>query len=255
MWLVPRRLLVGVALVLLFAASAGCGGSGGSAGGLPAEPAILVARPETPSAPCALFVPGGEVTLLADGFAAFSAVTLSSSGGSMTGRQLPVLAAPSATADADGRLEVSWTVPGAPPAAIDAVPRWYFVEASGTAASGGRLTARLPQPIVAYPGSAPCATDDTAATTVLQVVRIAILANDAPPPGGSLDAASVRVESVYNGTVIVNPADGALFYTPDAGFVGTDTFRYWVYDNWGIGVRAEVTVTVSVAARSPATPG
>ena len=146
-------------------------------------------------------------------------------------------------------------MPQASPAATDAVPRWYFVEASGTAASGGRLTALLPQPIVAYPGTAPCASDDAATTAVGQSVRIAVLGNDVAPTGGSLDAASVRVESVHNADVVVDTSDGSLTYMPDAGFVGADTFRYWVYDNWGIGVRAEVTVVVSAGCTITGTAG
>ena len=146
-------------------------------------------------------------------------------------------------------------MPQASPAATDAVPRWYFVEASGTAASGGRLTALLPQPIVAYPGTAPCASDDAATTAVGQSVRIAVLGNDVAPTGGSLDAASVRVESVHNADVVVDTSDGSLTYMLDAGFVGADTFRYWVYDNWGIGVRAEVTVVVSAGCTITGTAG
>ena len=235
--------------------SDGGDGSGESGAELPTETAILVARPATRPARCVLFAPGAAVTLSADGFAANSAVTLSISGASATATQPAALAAPSATAGADGRLEVSWTVPQGSPAATDAVPRWYFVEASGTAASGGRLTALLPQPIVAYPGTAPCASDDAATTAVGQSVRIAVLGNDVAPTGGSLDAASVRVESVHNADVVVDTSDGSLTYMPDAGFVGADTFRYWVYDNWGIGVRAEVTVVVSAGCTITGTAG
>ena len=229
--------------------------SGESVAELPPDTAILLARPATLPARCVLFAPGGEVTLVADGFAANSAVTLSIRGVSATGTALSLAAIPATTADADGRLEVSWTVPSAPTAEVDAVPRWYFVEASGTAASGGRLTAILPQPIVAYPGLAPCAVDDAAATTVGQPVRVAVLANDTAPSGGSLDAASVRLESVHNADVVVSATDGSLTYMPDAGFVGTETLRYWIYDTWGIGVRAEVTVVVSGGCTVTGTAG
>ena len=229
--------------------------SGVSVSELPADTAILLARPATLPARCVLFAPGAEVTLVADGFAANSAVTLSIRGASAAGTALSPAAIPATTADVDGRIEGSWTVPQAPDAATDAVPRWYFVEAAGTTTSGGRLTAVLPQPIVAYPGTAPCAADDAAVTTIGRAVRIAVLGNDVAPSGGSLDAASVRLESVHNGTVVVDSTDGSLTYLPDAGFVGTDAFRYWVYDDWGIGVRAEVTVVVSAGCTITGTAG
>ena len=230
-------------------------GSGGSATELPADTAILLARPVALPAECVLFAPGGQVTLLANGFAANSAVTLSISGVSATGTQLPAVQAPAATADADGAVEATWTVPEAPAAAVDPVPRWYFVEAAGNAPSGGALTAVLPQPIVAYPDAAPCVADDAAATPVGSAVRVTVLANDTAPTGGSLDATSVRVESVHNGAVVVDSTDGSVTYTPEPGFVGADMFRYWVYDNWGIGVRAEVTVTVNAGCTITGTAG
>ena len=194
---------------------------------------------------CGLFSSGEQVTLVADGFDPESTVSLSVVGVSATGTALSPAAIPATTADADGRVEVSWTVPSAPDVAIDAVPRGFVVKATGTRPSGAVLVAGSLRPIVAYPGLAPCAVDDAAATTVGQPVRVAVLGNDRAPSGGSLDAASVRLELVHNADVVVNAADGSLTYMPDAGFVGTDAFYYWVYDNWGIGVRAEVTVVVS----------
>ena len=220
-----------------------------------ADTTILLARPATLPAQCVLFVPGGQVTLRANGFAANSTVTLSISGVSATGTQLPAVQAPGATAAADGVLEVAWTVPQAPAAAVDPVPRWYFVEATGTAPSGGALVAVLPQPIVAYPDAAPCAVDDAAATPVGSAVRVAIRANDTAPTGGSLDPTSVRVESVHNGSVVVDSTDGSVTYTPEPGFVGADVFRYWVYDGWGIGVQGEVTVTVKAGCTISGTSG
>ena len=211
----------------------------------PARTSLRVRRGPSADVTCALFSPGEQVTLVADGFAPESAVSLSVFGVSAMGTALSPAAIPATTADADGRLEVSWTVPSAPDAATDAVPRGFLVKATGTRPGGAVLVAGSLRPIVAYPGVAPCAVDDAAATTVGSAVRIAVLANDTAPSGGSLDAASVRLELVHNADVVVNATDGSLTYMPDAGFVGTDTFYYWIYDNWGIGVRAEVTVTVS----------
>ena len=135
-------------------------------------------------------------------------------------------------------------MPEAPAVEVDPVPRIYFVKATGTDASGGVLVARLLNVLPAYPGSTPCAVDDVASTALGQAVRIAVLANDVAPPGGSLDPTSLRFENVYSAEVVVDPVDGAVVYTPDPGFVGVDAFEYWVYDNWGVGERATVSVTV-----------
>ena len=47
-----------------------------------------------------------------------------------------------------------------------------------------------------------------------------------------------------NGSVVIN-ADGTVTYTPDAGFVGTDTFDYTIADPMGNTSSATVTVVVS----------
>jgi Ca2+-binding RTX toxin-like protein len=130
-----------------------------------------------------------------------------------------------------------------------------FVEASGTGGSGGVLAARSVLPLVAYPGAAPCASDDAARTSLGRPVRVAVLANDVAPTGGVLDAASVTVETVSGGSFSVNTADGSLTFTPDAGFAGTVTTRYWVYDRWDIGVSATVTFTVEAGCTITGAPG
>ena len=49
-----------------------------------------------------------------------------------------------------------------------------------------------------------------------------------------------------HGTALVNP-DQTITYTPDPGFVGTDTFTYQVIDTDGQTGTASVTVTVQPA--------
>ena len=203
------------------------------------------------SACAAPFAPGDQVELFAAGFAPDSAVTFSVVGviapavdatSVVTLSPSPAIAA--ATADASGRLEVTWTIPDAPDAPADPAPRAYVVEASGTDGSGDVFAARSVAPLVVYPGVAPCAVDDTAETSLGRPVRIPVLANDVAPAGGSLDAASVIVDGVRGGGFVVDGSDGSLTFTPDPGFAGTVTTRYWVYDGWDIGVSAVVTVTV-----------
>ena len=135
--------------------------------------------------------------------------------------------------------------PTAPTAQTDAAPRAYALTATGAAASGGTYSAYMIEPLVAYPDTAPCAADDTATTTLGRSVQIPVLGNDTAPTAGSLDTASVRVLPAAGGTFEANPATGAVTFTPDAGFTGTVRTSYVVYDGWGIGVRADITVTIT----------
>ncbi len=50
-----------------------------------------------------------------------------------------------------------------------------------------------------------------------------------------------------HGTVSVN-ADGSFTYTPNSGFVGTDTFTYTITDTFGLTATATVTITVTESA-------
>jgi hypothetical protein len=54
-----------------------------------------------------------------------------------------------------------------------------------------------------------------------------VLTNDLDPEGGPLVA--VLVENANHGRLTLNP-DGSFTYAPDAGFVGSDEFRYLAYD-------------------------
>ena len=208
---------------------------------------MLWARRTSPATVrCSGFLaPGDGVALSAGGFAAGSSVSLSVVAATVSGVLLPAVTIPAATADAGGRIDVSWTVPAVLAGEDSLTPRFYLVKATGTDTAGSALVAFAPGPMVAYPGSAPCAADDAAATTVGEAVRVAILANDTAPGGGSLTPASVTVGGVNGGVFLVNTSDGSLTFTPDPGFVGTARARYRVADDWGMRVGAEVAVTVS----------
>ena len=87
--------------------------------------------------------------------------------------------------------------------------------------------------------------NDTAKTTIDRPVRIRVLANDKPADGGSFIYETLGVDTVRNGSVVVDPAaDGSLVYTPDPGFVGTDTLDYSIVDNWGARVVGTAMITV-----------
>jgi hypothetical protein len=78
----------------------------------------------------------------------------------------------------------------------------------------------------------PTAANDSAQTRQGQPVLIDVLANDAAGPSlAPLDPTSVQLVSApANGDVVVDPVTGAVTYTSDPGFVGTDTFSYRVQD-------------------------
>ena len=199
--------------------------------------------------------PGEQVKLVAGGFAAGASVSFTARAASLGGTVLAAPTLTAVTADADGAVEVFWTVPGAPAVGVDAAPRAYLVEASGLGAGGGAHTAYMIEPLVAYPGAPVCAVDDAAATTLGEAVSVAVLSNDVAPAGGTLDASSVEVRGGSAGSVSVDAATGEVTFRPDAGFNGTAVLSYVVYDSWRIGVRADITVTVSAGCTVTGTAG
>ncbi|WP_254275463.1 Ig-like domain-containing protein [Halomonas sp. 3H] len=94
----------------------------------------------------------------------------------------------------------------------------------------------------------PLAQDDTASTVEGSVVQIAVLENDSDPDGDPLTVGAVTQPS--HGSVTINP-DGTLTYTPDEGFVGTDSFTYQASDGDLLSDPATVQVTVEQAEEPP----
>jgi outer membrane protein OmpA-like peptidoglycan-associated protein len=97
------------------------------------------------------------------------------------------------------------------------------------------------------PNAPPTPQDDSATTIDGQPVTIAVLGNDTDPDGDTLTIESVS--NPANGTASI--VNGEIVYTPNAGFVGTDTFDYIVNDGNGHSVAASVTVTVSAGNVAP----
>src|SRR5258708_7896153 len=76
---------------------------------------------------------------------------------------------------------------------------------------------------------APHAGNDRATTTADHAVRIDVLANDNDPNGnGDINPASVTVAGLTHGTASVDPATGAVTFTPAPGYVGGASFTYTV---------------------------
>lgn len=95
------------------------------------------------------------------------------------------------------------------------------------------------------PNTPPTALDDKAAAQADVPVKIDVLANDSDADGDQLMV--TKVSNGTNGTVSLEPNGTAVAYTPNAGFVGTDTFTYTISDGKGGTATAQVEVTVSAA--------
>ena len=222
-------------------------GAPASAGSQPAtSTGLLLVRRAAAGAGCgAEFVSAGEqVTLTARGFASGASVTFSTAGTSFGDATVPAPAIDAVTADGDGVAAARWMMPAAPTADVDPAPRAYAARATGTNPDGGTHTALMIEPLVAYPGTAPCAVADAVTTARGTPVRVAVLANDVAPTGGSLDTASVTVRDAPGGSFTVDSTTGVVTLTPDAGFHGTVSSSYVVYDQWSIGNRGQIAITV-----------
>ncbi|HET6910863.1 MAG TPA: nidogen-like domain-containing protein [Mycobacteriales bacterium] len=100
----------------------------------------------------------------------------------------------------------------------------------------------------------PTAVDDTNTTpenTELDATAPGVLGNDSAPNGDAMTA--VKDTDPSHGTLTLN-SDGSYTYTPDAGYVGTDSFTYHAHDTvTGLdSTPATVTITVT-AVNSPPT--
>ncbi|WP_144876410.1 beta strand repeat-containing protein, partial [Hyella patelloides] len=97
--------------------------------------------------------------------------------------------------------------------------------------------------------TAPTANNDSFTTsqgTAINLTASALTGNDTDPNGDalSIDAGTFVGETTSNnGTVGLT--DGVLTYTPDPGFLGTDTFTYTINDGNGGTATATVEITVS----------
>ena len=231
--------------------------AGGGSDGPARSAGYLIPHRTSTGAVCggAFVSPGEQVTLTAASFAPATTVSFSAGAASLGDTELAAPAIADVTADQHGIAHLNWTVPDAPAPQTDPAPRAYAMTATGAGAGGGTHTAYMIEPLVAYPATAPCATADTATTALGRAVQIPVVANDLAPTSGSLDTASVRVQPAADGTFSVNAAAGTVTFTPDAGFSGTARTTYVVFDGWGIGVQADITVTVTAGCTITGTAG
>jgi len=149
---------------------------------------------------------------------------------------------PDATSAAGGTVTVDATglVSYTPKAGFVGTDTFHYSVDDG---HGGTDTATVTV-TVGLPG-APAAVKDAYSTpyqTVLNVAAPGVLANDT---GVGITATSVADPPHGTATVAAN---GALTYTPDAGWAGADTFTYTITDAFGRTSSSTVTVTTGLPA-------
>ena len=107
----------------------------------------------------------------------------------------------------------------------------------GLVGDGSGLTARAAVTVTVLPVTDPTlAVDDAEETPEDTPVTISVLGNDSDPDGDAL--ALVEVSAPAHGTAVVDT--GAVVYTPEPDFHGTDRFTYVVGDGSGLTARAAV---------------
>jgi len=115
-----------------------------------------------------------------------------------------------------------------------------------TDTDGNNVTATVTVTVndVNYP---PMASDDSDTTPEDTPITINVLGND-----GDIDGDTITITNVGTPTSGTATFSGSnVIYTPNAGFVGTDTFTYTINDGNGHPVTANVTVTVTAVNKDP----
>jgi gliding motility-associated-like protein len=103
---------------------------------------------------------------------------------------------------------------------------------------------------------APLVQDDADATPEDTPVATDVAGNDSDPrdPLGGIDAASVSILTPpANGTAVPGPGAGFVTYTPDPGFLGTDSYVYRICDDGNPlpALCGTATVTITVSDEAP----
>lgn len=111
--------------------------------------------------------------------------------------------------------------------------------------NGGTDPATVTITVVAQPDDPSAAADayTTPQDTALVVAAPGVLANDSDEDGDTLTVATTPVSGPTSGSLTL-AADGSFTYTPNAAFVGTDSFTYRIDDGTGRTAGGLVTITV-----------
>ncbi len=123
--------------------------------------------------------------------------------------------------------------------------------ATGTAQAGMTATAGAILTATAGANRPPRAVRDEVTTLMGTPVTVNVLANDSDPDGDPIAISSFDAVSEQGGAVACTAS--ACTYTPPAGFVGGDVFRYTISDGRGGTDSARVVVTVTAPPTSTPT--
>ncbi|MBV7409941.1 Ig-like domain-containing protein [Maritimibacter sp. DP1N21-5] len=113
-----------------------------------------------------------------------------------------------------------------------------------TDGAGNQDTATVSVDVGAAPNSNPDAVDDTASTIAGTPVTFNVLANDTDPENDPLQITQL-IGAPANGTLTAGANPGEFIYTPNAGFIGTESFSYTISDGNGGTDTASVTIDVT----------
>jgi hypothetical protein len=102
---------------------------------------------------------------------------------------------------------------------------------------------------------APRLNDDAATTDEDTPVTVDVLANDGDVDGNLVPASVVVTSGPANGSVVINPVNGAITYSPNADYYGADTFVYRVTDDGSptpvLSTSATVSITINPINDAP----
>ena len=141
------------------------------------------------------------------------------------------------TGPSNGSL--SGTVPDlsyTPSADFNGPDSFTYTASDGSLSSDTATVAITVEPV----NDVPVATNDSAATYEGTATAITVLANDTDADGDLLSVMNLTQPS--HGSAVLNP-DSTVTYTPNTGFVGTDSFTYTAND----GTAASNVATVAIA--------
>ena len=116
----------------------------------------------------------------------------------------------------------------------------YVVTVTATGPAGETSSVVM---LIAVGNPGPVAAADIATTPANTSVTIAPLANDTDTDGDTLTVTSVTPPA--NGSATLNP-DGTIFYSPDAGFIGTETISYTITDGEGGTSTSTIAIVVGM---------
>ncbi|WP_307828070.1 LamG-like jellyroll fold domain-containing protein [Nocardioides sp. SYSU D00038] len=142
------------------------------------------------------------------------------------------------TLDADGGFTYT------PDAGYTGTDTFTYTANDGAPSEPATVTITVSEP----PNTAPVAVADaysTPAGTPLEVTAPGLLANDTDVEGDPLT--STDVTQAAHGEVVLG-SNGSFSYTPDAGYVGPDSFTYRANDGTASSAPATVSITVTKAA-------